>query len=112
MTTVAQYAEMSEEELLEVLGGVLLGDGLGAGGIDPREAFRAGSKWIADRAEKLRTAVCGSQTFAQINGNAADDIAIIAAAILAHEAGWAAVAVPVAAVLVRRGLQTFCGVRV
>jgi hypothetical protein len=110
VTTVTQYAAMSEDELLEALGSILLGDGLGAGGIDPREAFRAGSKWIADRAERLRASVCGSQTFAQINGNAADDIAIVAAAILAHDAGWAAVGAPVAAVLVRRGLQTFCSV--
>jgi len=102
----------TEDELLDSLGQVLLGDGLGVGPVDPYRARRFAAKWLIEWRDEIRKHVCGkaSQQFIDNEAGVADrltEIAVVAdalAGVLGHPT-----ANIVAVILVRRGLAKLCG---
>jgi hypothetical protein len=104
--------DKTENELLDSLGQVLLGDGLGVGPVDPYRARRFAAKWLTDRRDEMRRHVCGKamRPFIDNEAGVADrvtEIAVVAdalAAVLGHPT-----ANIVAVILVRRGLAELCG---
>lgn len=89
------------------LGEALLGDGLGLGEEDD-DAGDYAKRWFEGRLSGIAKAVCASEVRIAVGDNAADDLVIIATALLAGNFDDLAVALAVGVVVLRRGLDRVC----
>jgi hypothetical protein len=105
------YFDKTDDELYELLGADLLGDGLGISPEDKDERRRFGKQWFDNKRRDLQRRICHHDKVKGLLGNSASDLAIDAAAIYEtlQNLGEDAVNAAVLAVLVARvGLGAFC----
>lgn len=88
-------------------GALLLGEGLGAGGLDPKAGRRAFREWFAERKRDLQERVCSSPLSQDLVSNSGQDLTAIAALVLPIAIEYQ-LALVVAAILLRSGVVSFC----
>ncbi|HEY3946186.1 MAG TPA: hypothetical protein VGL78_13245 [Solirubrobacteraceae bacterium] len=108
---VTTLTELSEDDLLAMLGKELLGPGIGFGPEDPGRYRRFAEHWIEERADKIRVAICHDESvqavFAKDLQDRFNDWAVLADA-LTTLAGRPPLTL-LAVVLLRRGYEAVCG---
>lgn len=104
----AQLQSKNERELFATLGAELLGAGLGAGAQDSDDYRRFGQQWFDDRIDKLRDVLCGTRIAKELSGDFPGDVVDIAALTLPLTGNNHLLAITVAAIVLRRGMATFC----
>jgi hypothetical protein len=108
---IETYLDKTDDELYELLGAALLGDGLGIAPEDKDEHRRFGRGWFGNKRRELQRKICHHDKLKGFLGNSTSDRAIDAAAIyeLLQNLGEDTVNAGVLAVLIARvGLGTFC----
>lgn len=105
---VADLDESSTAELYSILGGQLLGSGLGAGARDDDDFRRFGQRWIEDRADAIKSAICGTRVARELSGDFPGDVVDVAALTLPLTGNNQLLALTVAAIVLRRGIATLC----
>jgi hypothetical protein len=105
---IAQLENHSDPDLFAVLGAQLLGEGLGAGAHDDDEYRRFGQRWFDDQVDDIRKAVCGSKIARELSGDFPADVTAVAALTLPASGNNHLLALTVAAIVIRRGVATFC----
>lgn len=88
-------------------GALLLGEGLGAGGLDPRAALRAFREWFAERKRDLQDRVCSNPLNQDLVSNSGQDLTALATVVLPIAVEYQ-VALLVAAIMLRSGVVAFC----
>jgi hypothetical protein len=109
--TVEDYWNKTDDELFELLGLELLGEGLGLSPSDKRRHRKFGREWFAARQAELQRRVCHHNRLQGFIGTGASDRLLDAAAIyeILQNVDDDLVAIPVLAVLIARvGLGEFC----
>lgn len=106
--SVIQATAWSLEEAHAHLGAALLGKGLGLGA-DSDDAAEAGERWFNRRIDLIRQSVCSSRVRTAVGNDAADDLAILATALMNDNFGSLPLALAAAAVVMRRSLDVVCG---
>jgi hypothetical protein len=114
VTTDFSYADVewaltaSDADLFARAGSILLGSGLGVGSGDPghnRDFFR---DWWDARMDAIRSVVCTQSVVRGLGGDMNDDIVTLVPIVLDSVDGHVQAAVIVAAIIVRRGITSFC----
>ena len=107
---VTALLAMSEPELLDLLGGELLGTGPGVGPQDPGERRRFGETWLGGWLAEHRRSLCGSAPVVHLlsteGTSQAEDVAALVDVLMGLLHG--PVVTTVAVILVRRGLDSLC----
>ncbi|TDV42684.1 hypothetical protein [Actinophytocola oryzae] len=109
--TLDSYLLKTDDELYELLGAELLGDGVSLSPEDKDEHRRFGRQWFGNKRRELQRKICHHEKLKGLLGNSTSDLAIDAAAIYEtlQNLGEDAVNAAVLAVLVARvGLGAFC----
>ncbi len=101
------YLDATEDQLFTRLGSILLGEGLGAGSIDPGSRRRFGHEWFDANLKKLQNKVCGSKLMTDVIQNTPGDLATVTTAILPL-VNDQLLSIAVAAIILRTGIATFC----
>ncbi|KDN81196.1 hypothetical protein [Kitasatospora cheerisanensis] len=114
--TVEAYWDKSDDELYELIGAALLGDGPGLSPEDEEEHRRFGREWFTNKHRELQRRICHDPRLQGLLGTTSSDRLLDAAGIYGvlqglegDSAVTGAVNSAVLAVLVARiGLGTFC----
>lgn len=106
-----KYVDLPEDELYELLGAALLGDGPGIAPDDPDEAARYGKQWFTRHYALLQQRICLHQQVKGFGGNSTSDriVDVVAISEALRQLGDEPIkAALVAALVVRIGLGLFC----
>lgn len=109
--TVETYWEISDDELYEMLGAALLGEGPGVSPDDKDSHRSFGRSWFANKKRDLQRIVCHAEVVQGLLGSSTSDRFIDAGAVYellqghGHDPVDAAI---LAVLIVRIGLGTFC----
>ncbi|MEV3938741.1 hypothetical protein AB0K52_22560 [Glycomyces sp. NPDC049804] len=109
--TLEQYWDKSDDELYELLGAALQGEGLGLGPSDRRRHRKFGREWFEKRHRELQRRICHDRRLQGFLGSSRSDRLVDAAAIyeVLQQIGEDVVAIPLLSVLIARvGLSEFC----
>ncbi|WP_067814679.1 hypothetical protein [Actinomadura kijaniata] len=109
--TFETYLDKSDDELFELLGTALLGEGPGLSPEDRAAHRRFGRTWFDNKQRELQRKICNHPGIQNLLGTTGSDRVIDAAAIyeLLDKMGEDPVVAPLVAVLIARiGLGTFC----
>ncbi len=106
---IARLSRSGERALFAALGAEVLGQSLGAGAQDNDEYRRFGQQWFEDRVDQIRQAVCGTRVAKELSGDFPGDVIDVAALTLPLAGSNQLLALTIAAIVLRRGVATFCG---
>lgn len=95
-------------ELYARLGAALLGESYGAAPEDDEEHRRFGRRWFDDRIDAIREMICGHAVTKELSGDFPNDILALAVLVLPLAGNNQALALTVAAIVVRRGVAQLC----
>jgi hypothetical protein len=107
---LSEILELTDTQLLERLGALLLDDGLGFGLEDPASRRNFAERWLAGRWDRIRDQICGQAAVQIMTAPELGDIARDAAE-LADFVALAVGRIPantVTVIILRRGLDTLC----
>jgi hypothetical protein len=109
--TLEQYRDKTDDELYELLGAALQGEGLGLGPSDRRRHRKFGKEWFEQRHRELQRRICHDHRLQGFLGSSLSDRLVDAAAVyeVLQQIGDDVVAIPLVSVLIARvGLSEFC----
>jgi hypothetical protein len=109
--TLEQYRDKTDDEIYEILGAMLQGEGLGLGPSDRRRHRKFGREWFEGRHRELQRRICHDPRLQGFLGASTSDRLVDAAAIyeVLQQIGEDLVALPLLSVLIARvGLSEFC----